>query len=154
MLKDLILKKLRYDYDTTISILDHLELNKVNEELILKVVAHLSAAKLIWIERIIKDIQYSNGVWPDLTLEESKQIFISSNEKWNKFVTEVSEPELLLKIDYKTSTGIPTQNVLIDIIEHVINHGTHHRAQIVAKLKPLNISTIPTDYILWAMKQN
>ncbi len=37
------------------------------------------------------------------------------------------------------------------VLMHVINHGTHHRAQIIAILRELGIDPIPQDYIFFVM---
>ncbi len=51
-------------------------------------------------------------------------------------------------VPYQNSKGVNYTNNLSDIITHVINHGTHHRAQIGQLLKQAGIEKLPmTDYI-------
>jgi len=37
------------------------------------------------------------------------------------------------------------------VLFHVVNHGTHHRAQIVSALRQLKIDPIPQDYIFYVL---
>lgn len=52
-------------------------------------------------------------------------------------------------IEYKNSTGKTFQNSRYDILIHVLNHGTYHRAQIATELRGHGIEPINTDYITY-----
>jgi len=53
-------------------------------------------------------------------------------------------------IYYKNLKGIAYKNKLADILAHVINHGTHHRAQAGQQLKFAGFENLPiTDYIFY-----
>jgi uncharacterized damage-inducible protein DinB len=57
-------------------------------------------------------------------------------------------------ISYKNSRGDAFENRLSDILAHVINHGTHHRAQIGQQLKSGGLENLPiTDYIFYIREQ-
>ena len=56
------------------------------------------------------------------------------------------------KIIYKNSKGIEFSNTVQDVIFHVINHSTYHRAQIASDLKANGIEPINTDYIFYKRK--
>jgi len=54
------------------------------------------------------------------------------------------------RIAFKNSQGLPFNDKLVDILAHVINHGTHHRGQIGQDLKIAGIANLPvTDYIFY-----
>jgi uncharacterized damage-inducible protein DinB len=51
---------------------------------------------------------------------------------------------------YKNLRGDGYENKLEDILAHLINHGTHHRAQIGQELKLAGVENLPvTDYIFY-----
>ncbi len=52
-------------------------------------------------------------------------------------------------IYYKSLKGDPFKNLLSDILFHVVNHSTHHKAQISFGLRRAGIEPIPSDYILY-----
>jgi uncharacterized damage-inducible protein DinB len=53
-------------------------------------------------------------------------------------------------ITYQNQSGKTYANVLSDILSHVVNHGTHHRAQIGQLLKFGGLEHLPvTDYIAY-----
>lgn len=54
---------------------------------------------------------------------------------------------------YANSEGTPFETPLRDILTHVANHGTHHRAQIVLVLREAKIAPPPTDYIFYVRKE-
>ncbi len=41
-----------------------------------------------------------------------------------------------------------------DILTHVVNHGTHHRGQLVAQLRAAGVAPPETDYIKWVREVN
>jgi uncharacterized damage-inducible protein DinB len=52
-------------------------------------------------------------------------------------------------ISYKSLRGDAFENKLIDILGHVINHSTHHRAQAGQYLKIAGTDLPITDYIFY-----
>ena len=77
-----------------------------------------------------------------------EDLIIQSNDTWTAFINGLSESDFELPVKYQNSKGMAFENVLSDILTQVINHGTHHRAQIGQYLKLSGLATLPnTDYI-------
>ncbi|MEK3724277.1 DinB family protein [Paenibacillus sp. FSL H8-0034] len=38
---------------------------------------------------------------------------------------------------------------LVELVQHVVNHGTYHRGNITAMLRQLGHKGVPTDYIFY-----
>lgn len=55
-------------------------------------------------------------------------------------------------ISYSNSKGEMFSNTIDDVLFHVINHSTYHRAQIATDLKIAQIESANTDYILYRRK--
>ncbi|MBL7976800.1 MAG: hypothetical protein JNN12_00565 [Bacteroidetes Order II. Incertae sedis bacterium] len=52
-------------------------------------------------------------------------------------------------ISYQTTSGASFQNTRAEIITHVLNHGTHHRAQISAHIRATGDIPPAIDYIVY-----
>jgi len=57
-------------------------------------------------------------------------------------------------IKYTTSAGTYFETSVQDILLHVFNHGTYHRAQIAKEMKLHNLPPINTDYIMFVRLQS
>ena len=76
---------------------------------------------------------------------------IDDNHKsWAEFLNGLHPEDFQRMIAYKNSKGDSYENLLEDILAHLINHGTHHRAQIGQQLKLAGLENLPnTDYIFY-----
>jgi len=109
---------------------------------------HLINAQQIWNERILNE-KITVDVWEIRSLENLK---IVNQNNYNKSLSILNNTELSQKIEYKNSKGIVFSNTVQDIIFHVINHSTYHRAQIASDLAANGIDLINTDYIFYKRK--
>ncbi|MCK0155727.1 damage-inducible protein DinB [Cellulophaga sp. F20128] len=53
------------------------------------------------------------------------------------------------RIDYENSEGRLFTNTIQDMLFHITNHSTHHRAQISLDFRSNDIEPIPFDYIFY-----
>jgi uncharacterized damage-inducible protein DinB len=115
-----------------------------------KSMAHVLGAQQVWLSRCTGDPSIGNIVWPDWQVNQLSQIIDDNHQAWVNYLNTLSEINFERIISYKTSRGAPYENKLVDILTHVINHGTHHRAQMGQLLKFGGAETLPpTDYILY-----
>ena len=106
--------------------------------------SHIVNAQSIWFSRINGNIP-NVGVWQVNDLEICKVLLEESVQALSHIeVLETEEPKI---IKYKTSSGEYYETSVSDILLHVFNHGTYHRAQIVKEMKMHNIAPVNTDYI-------
>jgi uncharacterized damage-inducible protein DinB len=54
-------------------------------------------------------------------------------------------------VDYKDSKGTPFQMALGQLIAHVVNHGTHHRAETGLLLERIGRSPGDMDYVYYCL---
>tara|TARA_R110002033_G_scaffold65373_2_gene116461 strand:- start:159 stop:611 length:453 start_codon:yes stop_codon:yes gene_type:complete len=113
-----------------------------------KLLNHLINAQQIWNERILME-QPTIDVWEIRPLENLQTI---NESNYNKSLSILNSIELNQKIAYKNSKGIVFSSSVQEIIFHVINHSTYHRAQIASDLKANGIEPINTDYIFYKRK--
>lgn len=61
----------------------------------------------------------------------------------------LDDRDLNEQISYKTSHGELFQNTIQEIMTHVSNHHSHHRAQVISDLRQQGIQPPVTDYIFY-----
>jgi uncharacterized damage-inducible protein DinB len=105
--------------------------------------SHIMNTQYIWLARI-KGITPALGVWDDHSLEICKSLHAESSFNLKK---EIENHDLQQVIEYTNTKGISFQNSLHDILLHVFNHGTYHRAQIAMDLRINGLQPVLTDYI-------
>lgn len=116
----------------------------------LKWFSHILCAQDIWLARILGETTADMQVWEERDLDECKLAFRDSHSDWQKWLNVLAEHQLYDRCDYKTTAGEPFSNSIADILTHVVNHSTHHRAQIVARLRQLGHTPPAIDFIFWS----
>ncbi|MEO6500145.1 MAG: DinB family protein [Mucilaginibacter sp.] len=115
-----------------------------------QLMAHLLAAQQIWLNRC-KGFANIAGkpLWPaDGRADAFEQIINSNHAEWDTYLNSLDDAGLQDLLTYQSYQGLPFTNTLSDIFTHVINHGTHHRAQIGQHLKLAGVTELPIlDYI-------
>jgi uncharacterized damage-inducible protein DinB len=148
-MKDYFIRQFQYDRYTNQVILETI-IKAGNPDKPVKLMAHLLAAQQIWLNRC-KDLPAVNTVlWPDWQADTFADIIAQNNSNWISFLTALGDGDLQKSIKYKNSKGESFENKLVDILGHVINHGTHHRAQAGQHLILAGAEQLPpTDYIFY-----
>lgn len=122
--------------------------NKTNtSEKTQKLINHLINAQQIWNARIQNTEQFD--VWQ--INDWSKLSSIDSNN-YETSLKILNDYDLNASIQYTNSKGETFSNQIKDILYHIINHSTYHRAQIATDLKQNGIEPINTDYIFYKRK--
>ena len=122
----------------------------------IKLIAHLLAAERRWLDRINEVEPYPNAeLWPkDYTIEHCTHLVNEYHEEWLGFLERITEADLNKVIIYQNALG-NNQTSVSDILTHVINHGTHTRAQAGQQLKLTGTETLPiTDYVYYLRQLN
>jgi len=117
-----------------------------------QLMAHLLAAQQVWLNRCLGYAPAKVELWPALGTAPGDLLSLSNSnhQAWVNFLLDMNEIEFNRMIAYKNMQGESFENRLADIVNHVINHGTHHRAQIGQLLKLAGVENLPvTDYIFY-----
>ena len=106
--------------------------------------SHIINAHQIWNSRIIQRMEF--GVWQ---LNDLNAITALNNSNFTDTEQILAFEDLNRIISYKTSKGVVFENKLDDILFHIINHSTYHRAQIATECRNSGIPPLLTDYIMY-----
>ena len=106
--------------------------------------SHIMNAQMIWLYRI-NGQQPIVSVWQEHNLETCSALLAESGQ--GLAAIENPEDHPLHLIQYRNSAGTAFETAVPDILLHVFNHGTYHRAQIAKEMKQHGIDPVNTDYI-------
>lgn len=113
--------------------------------------SHIVNAQKIWSCRI-NGTTPNVSVWQVNDLEFCKVLLEESSNEFSRIEGMEMTDEPIIK--YTTSTGDYYETSIPDILLHVFNHGTYHRAQIAKEMKLHNIKPVNTDYIQFLRLQS
>jgi uncharacterized damage-inducible protein DinB len=113
-----------------------------------KLLSHLISSQFVWLSRVA-DVKSDVLVWDNFLIDEciSKSSEITS--EWINLIEGKSNDFLEKRIKYQNSKGEKFENSLKDILTHLINHSTYHRAQIAQLVKRAGGIPAVTDYIVY-----
>lgn len=114
---------------------------------IFSIFSHTIIAQILWLNRIKKEPYEFKDFWQMFTIDEMDLFYTRSTNDWIKFIRGQKESGFQESYSYTNSKGIKYTNTLTQIIIHVINHSTYHRAQVAILLRQENINPPLTDYI-------
>lgn len=106
---------------------------------------HILNAHHIWNSRITEK-QTSFVVWGKHPVAELKRI---DQENYQTTLEILERYDLNDAMNYANSNGQKFSNSIHDILFHIINHSTYHRAQIASEFKQSGLQPLVTDYIFY-----
>jgi len=126
-------------------------------EKVVQLMAHILAAQQIWLNRCLGLPQAAVELWigPGTQVTGFTEKITENYKAWIECLDGFTEADFDKTIYYQNLRGDNWESKLVDILAHVINHGTHHRAQIGQQLKFNGAETLPnTDYIAYIRQIN
>ncbi len=112
-------------------------------------ISHLVAAQEIWFNRTI-DKKTDLTPWELYSIDECSEKSDLITVRWINFLEHTSDEGLNKIIHYSNTKGNKFENSVKDILNHIINHSTYHRAQIALLVKEAGGKPAVTDYIVYA----
>ena len=119
----------------------------------LDIMAHLLVAQQTWLKRCMALPAPTTPLWPQWPAEDFISIIDANHTAIIAYLETLQPQDFDRKITYKSSIG-QFENTLSDILAHLVNHGTHHRAQIGQYLKMAGAELPASDYILYIRNLN
>jgi uncharacterized damage-inducible protein DinB len=117
--------------------------------------AHMLGAEWIWLERF-------KGVSPERILDEGEFPDVPAlRERWRavedhrqSWFRSLRPAAVRRKIRYRNIKGEPFEAPLWQLVQHVANHATYHRGQVITLLRLLGAKPVATDMSLWDREQS
>lgn len=111
----------------------------------LRLLSHIMNAQLIWLYRLNGE-KPPVGVWDEHSLLTCEQYHQLASSGFTEKVR-ADKGKIMEAVNYTNTKNEQFQNSFGDILLHVFNHGTYHRAQIAAEMRRNGLDPINTDYI-------
>ncbi len=138
----------RYDYWANSLMIDAHLASELDDEFNTKWLQHIVNAQALWLSRVLRQPP-SRQVWQVIPWDQLRVDYAGLHQQWIALFDRTTEAELATIVPYQNSMGNAFSSSLTDIATHVVNHGTHHRAQVAARLRELSYAPPSTDYIFW-----
>ena len=110
--------------------------------------AHLCGVEWVWLERmqgrspsaIPAATEYAN-------VAALRERWTQIEKHWLEYVSRLDQAELDEELDYKTLSFGASRDPRWQMMQHVVNHGTYHRGQVITMLRQLGAKGASTDLI-------
>lgn len=111
--------------------------------------AHLIAARHMWLYRLGAAKDHPDGFFPNATLEQLPAAIQSIESQWVAYLLPLTDSDLAAEFTYTGWDGKRRRWTLVDLLTQVFGHAWYHRGQIALLVKDLGGQPIDTDYIFW-----
>ena len=124
---------------------DALEHDPTPEDVV-RLFSHIASVEHLWYARI-QGRAPAIAVWPSLTTAEARGIAAEHADLFERLVRAADEDALARPIHYRNSAGRSFHSTVSDIATHVAMHGSHHRGQILQRLRTAGREPPYVDFI-------
>ncbi len=110
--------------------------------------AHVVAGEWIWLERWLGNSPTSAPDWlssPELPVLAGRLHEIEARRR--TFLEALWDEDLDRSVTFRFLNGREDEQILRDLLVHVVQHSTYHRGQIADKLRRIGSAAQPTDFI-------
>ena len=114
---------------------------------------HTYSADWVWLER------WKGNSPTALIKEDDIPTFSLLKQKWDavraerdRFVQSLNEEKIRMPLSYKNLKGDPFTEPLWQQMQHVVNHSSYHRGQVVTMLRQVGVKPVATDLIAYYRK--
>lgn len=111
---------------------------------------HTMSAEWMWFERIkgqSPSAMFSPEDFP--TREAIRTRWDALEAEVRGYIDSLTDDALLHTFEYATTSGNRYQGNLLETLLHVVNHGTDHRAQMLAMIHHLGGKTVEQDLVFY-----
>jgi uncharacterized damage-inducible protein DinB len=131
----------------------------ISHSSILGTLVHMAGAEWIWLERWHGNSPPKNEAW-SLWTNEACPDLKTLNQRWRDvvdrrthFISGLDESRLMSELAFKLLSGDPNSMRLVDQMQHVANHATLHRGQVVGMIRQLGLAPPSTDLLFYLRRE-
>ena len=115
--------------------------------------SHLLTAEEVWLCRVKGLHAPVQRLWEVYSAQKLQQILDDNHQAWRAYLDSSEDTDLEREVTYLNTKGESFTTRVDDIITHLVNHGTHHRAQIASMLQHEKVQPPVSDYIAYIREQ-
>ncbi len=146
-MKKYFLKLYQYNAWSNKRVLGTLERQNVRDEKIMSLMGHVVAAQFLWLHRIKGLPAPDVKLWGEYTLPRLIELADRAGKEWLEFVE--STDDFDRELTYRNYVNEPYTNNVENIMIHLVNHSSYHRAQVAMLLRQKGFEPINTDFITY-----
>lgn len=120
---------------------------------------HMAGAEWIWLERWHGRAPEGKEAWSLWRVDTCADL-ATLKQRWREvidrratFLAGLSEAQLAADLPFKLLNGDSSSLPLIDQMQHVVNHATLHRGQVVGMIRQLGITPPSTDLLFYLRRE-
>jgi uncharacterized damage-inducible protein DinB len=127
----------------------------ISHQSIFGTLLHMAGAEWIWLERWHGRSPARDEAWSLWTTDSCADLAMLK-VRWRElidrrtqFISELDEERLDAELAFKLLSGDPNSMRLVDQMQHVANHATMHRGQVVGMIRQIGIDPPSTDMLFY-----
>lgn len=131
----------------------------ISHKSIFGTLVHMAGAEWIWLERWHGHSPSKTEAWSRWSTEACSDL-ARLKEHWTElvnqrtqYISQLDEPTLAAELPFKLLSGDPSSMPLINQMQHVVNHATMHRGQIVGMIRQSGLEPPATDLIFYLRRE-
>lgn len=120
---------------------------------------HMAGADWIWLERWNGRSPTKDEAWSLWTTDSCPHL-ATLRDRWGnlvdgrrRFITALDEERLSAELPFKLLSGYPNSMRLVDQMQHIANHATMHRGQVVGMIRQLGFEPPATDLLFYLRRE-
>ncbi len=113
---------------------------------IVELFAHVLGAEEIWLSRL-EARAATLAVWPALSTAQLREAAAANASRHRAYLAGLTPNDLAREAAYTNSAGQAFRTPIMDILTHVVMHGSYHRGQVALRIRRDGGVPTPTDFI-------
>jgi uncharacterized damage-inducible protein DinB len=133
---------------------------QISHKSILGTLAHMAGAEWIWLERWHGHSPTGTDVWNPWTaehcggLDKLRANWRQIEEKRRNYLERLADSDLPREMSFKRLNGDTGSLPLVQQMQHVVNHATLHRGQVVGMIRQFGVAPPATDLLFYLMARS
>jgi uncharacterized damage-inducible protein DinB len=131
----------------------------ISHKSIFGTLVHMAGAEWIWLERWHGRSPAKDEAWSLWSVESCGDLETLKG-RWSEivdrrthYVAALDEPRLAADLSFKLLSGDASSMPLVNQLQHIANHATLHRGQVVGMIRQLGIDPPATDLIFYLRRE-
>ena len=127
----------------------------ISHKSIFGTLAHMAGAEWIWLERWHGRSPAKAEAWSMWTTASCGDL-ATLNDRWGEvidtraqYLAQLKEEQLSSELSFSLLSGDRSSMRLVNQMQHVVNHATMHRGQVVGMIRQLGIEPPATDLLFY-----